>query len=359
MNQAGIQLNGEQPWDIQTHNDSLYSRLLNFGTLGLGESYMDGWWSCEKLDEFVCRLFKAQLRTSINPWIDHLGVLRTTFLNLQAKSRAFEVARHHYDIGNDLYKEMLDERMIYSCGYWKHATDLNSAQEAKLDLVCKKLYLKPGMRVLDIGCGWGGTAKFIAERYGAEVVGVTVSVEQAELARTVCKDLPVEIKLMDYKQIKGKYDRILSLGMFEHVGFKNYSTFMQFIARHLENRGIFLLHTIGSNYTDKVGNTWVSRHIFPNSMLPSIAQIGKAAENQLVMEDWQNFGPDYDKTLMAWFNKFNNGWSNLEKHYDERFYKMWKYYLLSFAGSFRARENQLWQVVFSKNCFQQRYDSPR
>lgn len=356
---AGIRIDGYHPWDIRIHNDAVFSRIRNHGTLGLGEAYMDGWWSCDQLDEMFCKLFKAGLRTSVRPWVDRFLALRSVLVNLQRKSRAWEVGRRHYDIGNNLYREMLDERMIYSCGYWKHADNLNAAQEAKLDLVCRKLYLEPGMRVLDIGCGWGGAARFAAENYGVKVVGVTVSAEQAASAADLCRNLPVEIQLKNYTDIRGRFDRIFSLGMFEHVGFKNYHKYMQFVADRLEQHGLFLLHTVGSSYTDTVGNAWVNRYIFPNSMLPSAAQIGRAAENRLVMEDWQNFGPDYDRTLMAWFENFERAWPDLEKKYDEHFYRMWKYYLLSFAGSFRARENQLWQVVFSKNRYQSRYDSPR
>ena len=356
---AGISVNGNRPSDIQVHNEMVFSRILADGALGLGESFMDGWWTCARVDEFICKLITARLHMRIKSWKDYLAFIGATVNYHGSKSKAFEVGKHHYDIGNDLYRRMLDDRMIYSCGYWKNATDLNSAQEAKLELVCKKLLLKPGMRVLDIGCGWGGAAKFAAERYQVEVVGVTVSEEQAKIAQETCKGLPIGIHLQDYRDIQGTFDRIYSLGMFEHVGFKNYSTYLRFVADHLLDNGLFLLHTIGANYSDKVGNAWVEKYIFPNSMLPSIAQIGAAAENKLVMEDWQNFGPDYDKTLMKWFENFGSQWSKLKTDYDERFYRMWKYYLLSFAGSFRARENQLWQIVFSRDRIQQRYDAPR
>ena len=356
---AGITLNGSHPFDIQVHNEKFYSRVLAEGFLGLGESYMDGWWDCDRIDEFIYRLFDANLRTRLKTWNDYLAVIEATILNRQSKSRAYQVGKQHYDIGNKLYQCMLDDNMIYSCGYWKEANDLNAAQEAKMDLVCRKLFLTPGMRVLDIGCGWGGVARFAAQHYGVKVVGVTVSKLQAETAVKVCEGLPVEIRLQDYRDITGHFDRIYSLGMFEHVGFKNFSTYMRFVAQHLAPDGLFLLHTVGANYTDKVGNAWVEKYIFPNSMLPSIAQIGAAAEKKLVMEDWQNFGPDYDLTLMAWFNNFDAHWPELKAQFDERFYRMWKLYLLSFAGAFRVRENQLWQIVFSRGRTRQCYDAPR
>ncbi|MGR9106547.1 MAG: cyclopropane fatty acyl phospholipid synthase [Gammaproteobacteria bacterium] len=359
LNRAGITVNGDKPWDIQIHNPEVFNRILTQGSLGLGEAYLDGWWSCEQIDAFVYRLYVANLPSRITNWIDRAALVATLLRNLQAGSRTFTVGKHHYDIGNDLYRVMLGERMVYSCGYWKAACNLDAAQEAKLDLVCRKLFLEPGMRVLDIGCGWGGAAKFAAERYGVQVVGVTVSEQQANVARDHCKGLPIEIKLQDYKSVEGRFDRIFSLGMFEHVGFKNYATYMRFVANHLADDGLFLLHTVGANYTDRIGNAWVEKYIFPNSMLPSIAQIGRATESVLVMEDWQNFGPDYDKTLLAWFANFEACWPQLKARYNQRFYRMWKYYLLSFAGAFRARENQLWQIVFSRKRYRQRYDSPR
>ena len=359
LNIAGITINGDEPWDIQVHNPKVYSRILRQGSLGLGESYMDGWWSCERIDAFVQRLYEANLRSQVNNWIDLAAMLSAMLVNLQAGTRAFTVGKSHYDLDNELYRAMLGPRMIYSCGYWKNARNLDDAQEAKLDLVCRKLYLEPGMRVLDIGCGWGGAARFAAEHYQVEVVGVTVSKQQADYARQRCAGFPVTIALQDYKSIDGRFDRIFSLGMFEHVGFKNYRTYMQFVAERLKDDGLFLLHTVGSNYTDRIGNAWVDRYIFPNSMLPSIVQIGKAMENLLVMEDWQNFGPDYDRTLLAWFNNFENAWETLKAKYDRRFYRMWQYYLFSFAGAFRARENQLWQIVSSRRCRAQRYDAPR
>lgn len=359
LNIAGIEINGDNPWDIQVHNEQIYARILAQGSFGLGESYVEGWWSCEQIDSFIYKLYDAGLQSYDKSWANRIAVLEATLINLQSGSRAFDVGKHHYDLDNDLYQAMLDQRMTYSCAYWKDAKDLNTAQEAKLDLVCKKLFLEPGMRLLDIGCGWGGAARFAAEHYQVKVVGVTISEQQAIFARDHCKGLPIHIEQQDYKKIEGRFDRILSLGMFEHVGFKNYSIYMQFVADHLEENGLFLLHTVGANYTDRIGNAWAEKYIFPNSMLPSIAQIGKAAENKLVMEDWQNFGPDYDKTLLAWFRNFDACWPQLKKKYDQRFYRMWKYYLLSFAGVFRARENQLWQIVFSRKRDLLRYDSPR
>lgn len=346
---ADIQINGSRPWDIVVHNDEFYAKVLTKGSLGLGEAYMDGWWDAEAVDQCIYHILSANLDKRIKPSWDMLWAhIKAYFINLQDKTGSMKVIDQHYQLGNDLYKNMLDKLMAYSCGYWKNAGNLNEAQEAKFDLICKKLGFKPGMRVLDIGCGWGGFEKYAAEQYGVEILGVTLSQNQAEYAREVCKGLPVEIRVQDYRDVEGSFDRILEIGMFEHVGIKNYHTFMETVHRLLKDEGLFMLHTIGSNTSDRITDRWIDKYIFPNSHLPSIAQIGNSIEDYFVMEDWHNFGPDYDKTLLGWFENFNRNWHKLHPVYGDRFYRMWKFYLLSCAGAFRARKIQLWQVVLSK-----------
>ncbi len=355
--EAGIEVNGPAPSDIQIYHKDLYKRVLQKGSLGLGEAYMDGWWDAGELDAFFYRVLRASLDEKAKNWKILAHALKSILLNSGKRSRAFEVGEKHYDIGNDLFRYMLDKRMVYSCAYWKEAGNLDEAQEAKLELICKKLKLEPGMKVLDIGCGWGSFCKYAAENYGAEVVGITISKEQVSLAREACKGLNVKILLRDYREMKASdlpdsgrlFDRIVSVGMIEHVGYKNYLTFMKSAYQLLEDEGIFLLHTIGGNKSSVNADRWINKYIFPNGMLPSIKQIGKATEGLFVMEDWHNFGVHYDRTLMAWFRNFEQAWRQLKENYDDRFYRMWKYYLLSCAGSFRARKNQLWQIVLSKN----------
>lgn len=356
---AGVEVNGKNPWDIQVHDERFYSRVLGKGSLALGESYMDGWWDVERLDMFFDRVLRVDLnRKLITPSVI-LHVLRAKFFNLQSIPRAFKVGEEHYDIGNDLYSRMLDKRMVYTCGYWKDAQTLDDAQEAKLDLVCKKLNLKEGQRILDIGCGWGSFAKFAAERYGVEVVGITVSKEQLKLAKENTKGLSVEIRFQDYRDVNEKFDHIVSLGMFEHVGYKNYREYMKIVRRSLKEDGLFLLHTIGGNSSSSTTEPWIDKYIFPGGMLPSIKQIGKSIEGYFVMEDWHNFGPDYDRTLMEWFRNFDSAWPELKDTYSKRFYRMWEYYLLACAGSFRSRKNQLWQIVLSKKGLRGGYQSIR
>lgn len=358
---VGITIGGDQPWDIHIHNENFYSRVLHEGSLGLGESYMEKWWDCPRLDIFFARILRGQLYREVDvPFSFKIKQLMVRLINLQTKSRAKLVARKHYDLGNDLFTTMLDSRMIYSCGYWKEAQTLEDAQVAKLDLICKKLQLKPGMRVLDIGCGWGGLAKYAAEQYGVSVVGVTISKQQWEYAKSHCAGLPIDIRLQDYRDINEKFDRVVSVGMFEHVGHLNYPSFFNIVHQSLvDDEGLFLLHTIGGNETSVFGDQWISKYIFPNGLIPSIAHISKATEKLFVMEDWHNFGAYYDKTLMAWYENFLNHWNQLKEKYDERFYRMWTYYLLSCAGTFRARTNQLWQIVFSKKGVLDGYSAPR
>jgi len=349
LKNADVQIGGERVHDIQVHDERFYDRVLREGSLGLGEAYMEGWWDSPELDQFFYKILRARLAHEVRKprWL--LDYLKAWLYNPQSLRRAYEVGRRHYDIGNQLYERMLDPRMIYSCGYWQETDNLAAAQEAKLELICRKLELQPGMRILDIGCGWGGAAQYAAERHGVEVVGVTVSREQAEYARRVCKGLPVDIRLQDYRNLDERFDHIFSVGMFEHVGVKNHRTFFEVARRCLKPDGLLLLHTIGDNVSlpNGGGDRWFTRYIFPNSQLPSAQQITRAYENRFVLEDWHSFGANYDPTLLAWFQNFDRAWDDLKKDYDAHFYRMWKYYLLSSAGSFRARNIELWQIVLS------------
>ena len=360
LNYADIEINGPRPWDIQVHDERFYGRVLKEGSLGLGEAYLDGWWDAPELDEFFTRLLAADLDEKISGnWKALLWKAGQLLINRQTKKAAPKVGEHHYDLGNDLFCAMLDRRQVYTCGYWPNARNLDEAQEAKLDLVCRKLRLQPGQTVLDIGCGWGSFAKFAAEKYQVAVVGVTVSKEQVELGRDMCSGLPVQLQFKDYRDVTGEYDHIVSLGMFEHVGAKNYRTYMQVVSDHLKPEGLFCLQTIGINSSCNVNDPWFDRYIFPNYLLPSPAQISQAIEKLFVIEDWHSFGNDYGKTIMAWFKNFDDNWESLRPKYGDRFYRMWKYYLLTCAGAFRARKNNLWQIILSKKGVPGGYESIR
>jgi cyclopropane-fatty-acyl-phospholipid synthase len=357
---------GAEPWDPRILDEHFYGRVLAQGSLGLGETYMDGWWDVDDLDGMLVRLLQAGADDKVHGLGAAWDALRARLSNLQSESRSFEVGERHYDLGNDLYRAMLGKRLVYSCGYWRNADDLDAAQEAKLDLVCRKLGLRPGMRVLDIGCGWGEALKFAAERYGVRGVGVTVSREQVDFAHELCAGLPLEFRLQDYRELDagdGGYDRIFSLGMFEHVGVRNYETFFDVarrcFAHDAPDGGLFLLHTIGNNRSVAHTDPWIARYIFPNSMLPSAKQISSAVEGRFVIEDWHNFGTDYDRTLQAWRANIERRWDTLPPRYDARFRRMWRFYLAASMASFRARHIQLWQLVLSPDGVPGGYVAPR
>ncbi|HEX7794137.1 MAG TPA: cyclopropane fatty acyl phospholipid synthase [Vicinamibacterales bacterium] len=349
---AGATINGDRPWDLRVHNEGLYDRLLREGSLGLGESYMDGWWDCDQLDDLFHRLFWNRVDESVTTdWRTLTVGLKSRLFNLQTPFRARHNGSLPYSFGDDLFESMLDAQMVYSCAYWKRASTLDEAQEAKLDLVCRKLGLAPGQRVLDIGCGWGSFARYAAERYGVSVVGINLSLEQTRIARERCKPFPIEIRVQDYRSLEGRceFDHVVSIGMFEHVGYKNYRQFMKIALSCLKPGGLFLLHTIGRNRSMTGADPWIQRYVFPNAMLPSARQVATAVEGLFVIEDWHNFSTDYDRTLMSWRARFEQNWHNLKgPRYDERFRRMWNYYLLASAARFRARRNQLWQIVLSE-----------
>lgn len=351
LERADVRVGGTREWDIQIHHPQVLQRILAQGSLGLGESYMDGWWDCERVDEFIARVLRARLDRRVGSPGLWLSVLRARVMNLQSVARAWQVGREHYDLGNDLYQAMLDPYMAYSCGYWTRATTLEQAQEAKLDLICRKLGLVRGMTLLDIGCGWGSLLRFAAEHYGVDGLGLTVSAEQAKWGAEKAKGLPIRFELTDYRQfnVNGaqRFDRIASIGMFEHVGHKNYRDYMAMARRSLTDSGLFLLHTIGKNQTHLNIDPWIEKYIFPNGALPALSELAAAAEQDFIIEDVHNFSADYDKTLMAWYERFEAAWPTIQTNYTERFHRMWRYYLLCCAGTFRARDNQLWQVVLS------------
>ncbi|RDI98318.1 cyclopropane fatty acyl phospholipid synthase [Dyella solisilvae] len=356
---AGIHLDGPAPTDLRVHDERMFSRVFAHGTLGFGESYMEGWWDAEDLPGMFTRLLGARLDTELKSLDTLMTHMKARFFNLQRGEHAFEVGRTHYDLGNDLFKAMLGKRLVYSCGYWAQAGNLDDAQVAKLDLICRKLRLKPGQRVLDIGCGWGEALKYAAEAYGVQGVGITVSQEQADYASSLCAGLPVEIRLQDYREVDEPFDAIFSIGMFEHVGVLNYRTYFEVARRCLPDNGLFVLHCIGSNGSINRPDPWIEKYIFPNSMIPTAAQTATALQDLFVVEDWHNFGADYSLTLDAWRTNFDTGWPQLSQRYDDRFRRMWHYYLAASAAVFRSRRNQLWQLTLSPHGVAGGYRVPR
>jgi cyclopropane-fatty-acyl-phospholipid synthase len=345
LGQAGIVVGGDAPWDIQVHDERLYARVLRDGTLGVGEAYMDGWWDCAAIDQMCERLTRARLDLVLREsWVLLASAIRSRIFNLQV-TRAFEVGKRHYDVGNELYRAMLGERMIYTCAYWKNTDSLDAAQEAKRDLVCRKIGARPGMRILDLGCGWGGFAAFAAQNYGASVVGYTVSREQRAWAEERHAGLPIEIRLEDYRKATGRYDAVVSIGLMEHVGPKNYRSYMELATRCLEPGGTIFIHTIAGQEPRTQIDPWYDKYIFPHAVIPTLAELAGAMDDLLVIEDVHNIGPDYDRTLLAWWANFERAWPTLSARYGDTFYRMWKFYLMTSAAQFRARSLNLLQIV--------------
>lgn len=358
LDYADIKINGDRPWDIRVYDDKFYDRVFQDGALGFGEAYMENYWSADSVDELVYRLLSSHIEerlTSSDKIKIGFKVGASKVKRIFNRQTVKDVARDvpfHYDLGNDLFSKMLDSRMAYTCGYWKDATNLEEAQEAKLDLICRKIGLKPGMHVLDIGCGWGSFMNYAAEKYGAICDGITLSKEQAKLGQEIAnaKNLPVTFIIEDYRkyQPENKYDAIVSVGMIEHVGPQNYLDYFKCANSFLKDNGIFLLHTIGNTESVTSTNPWIDKYIFPNGVIPSMTQLAGAMENIFNIEDVHNIGPDYDKTLMAWYANFEKAWPELKNKYGDKFYLMWKFYLLSCAAGFRAREINVWQFGLTK-----------
>lgn len=361
--QAGVAIDGQRPWDLKIHNQDFYDRVLRDGALGLGETYMLGWWDSDDLFAFFKRILpiaRAAGRKNAG-WRTALASIEAHIFNLQTRDQARDLADAHYNISNELFEHMLGPSMAYSCGYWAQAITLDDAQASKYELICRKLQLRKGERLLDIGCGWGGFAKYAAQTYDVDVVGVTVAEEQAQYARSHCKELPIEIVACDYREFDsskhgGPFDKVASIGMIEHVGYRNYPTLYAGVHNALRDGGLFLLHTIGSNVSMETADAWLATYIFPGGVIPSIRQLGEAAEERLVLHDLQNIGTHYTPTLRAWHNNFEAYWSGpLVKAVrpqvwdsEDVFYRMWRYYLLGCAADFAVGDSQVWQLVYAK-----------
>jgi cyclopropane-fatty-acyl-phospholipid synthase len=355
LERADIRVDGARPWDMRVHDARLYRRTLTDWSLGIGESYMDGDWDCERLDEFFDRVLRSDIEAhpvGLAKLKLALSLLPYRLGNHQRRERAFVVGEHHYDWGNELFERMLDARMVYSCAYWERASTLDEAQQDKLEMICRKLQLQRGQTLLDIGCGWGALARHAAEQHGVSVTGITVSREQQAHAQRVCAGLPVQIRLQDYRDVAGRFDRIASVGMFEHVGPRNYGVYFEEAQHMLAPDGLFLLHTIGLDRSLARTDPWIEKYIFPGGKLPSAREVAAAFEPWFVLEDWHNFGPDYDRTLMCWQHRLESAWPELQARdpvrYSERMRRMWRYYLLMSAGMFRSRQGQLWQLVLTR-----------
>lgn len=349
----GVTINGSKSIDPQIYDERVYDIFLSRNSLALGESYMDKWWDCEDLAGLYSLLINQKILIKKSLLSDPLLFAGTIFSNLQSRARAFEVGEMHYDLGNDLYEAMLDTHMVYTSAIWEGVDSLDEAQEQKLERICRKLGLKSGERVLDIGCGWGSFMKYAALKYGVECVGLTVSKEQTALGRKRCAGLPVEFVISDYRDYKTDkpFDHIVSIEMIEAVGSKNLRTYFENAHELLKPNGAFFLQAIIDSNPQPIADPWIDKYIFPNGVLVSHHQLEKETRKLFVFEDLKDVGRDYDPTLMAWWENFDRHYEELKTanpKYDKRFYRMWKYYLHSCAALFRTGAAQDFQVVLRK-----------
>ncbi|MCY3880195.1 MAG: cyclopropane fatty acyl phospholipid synthase [Rhodobacteraceae bacterium] len=346
---ADVRIDGDRPWDLQVNREEVFARMFASGSLGLGESYVDGWWDCDRLDELMCRLSGAELKSRFRAG-DIIHVLHSLLVTIPyRRSDPDAEGKVHYEQKRELYRCMLDKRMIYSCAFWENAKSLDEAQEHKLDLIARKLRLKPGMKILDIGCGWGGALHYLAEKYGVSGVAVTISPDQFAAASELYAGLPLEVRLQDYRAVSEQFDHSFSIDMLGHVGRRNYRKYLRTVRRQLHPGGLHLVQTAGSANRSVKADPWVNRYIFPGSHIPSPKQIAEASEGVLVLQDWHNFTQDYDRTFMCWYENLSAAWEALGYDNDDRLFRMWRYYLLSFAGVFRSGVSQLWQITFSRD----------
>ncbi len=351
---VGLSINGNQPWDIQIYDEKVYRMILYKGSLGFGVAYMEGLWEAEQLDETFHRLLSADLDRKLKGWARVrllTEAVRHRIFNLQSQERAFTVAHKHYDIGNDVFEAMLDSTMSYSCAYWEHADNLEQAQQHKLDMICRKLALKPGEHLLEIGCGWGGFAQYAAETIGARVTGVTISQAQHDYAVERMKRLGlddrVEIVMMDYRDIKGQFDAVVSIEMFEAVGESYWGTYFTKLHDVLKKGGkaglqiITIADEMFEDYRSRAD--FIQKYVFPGGMLPSAQKLLEQTQAAgLKAVSSFRFGGDYAETLKQWGQRFEDAWKEGRiKGFDAHFRKLWLFYLAYCEAGFRTQRTNV------------------
>jgi cyclopropane-fatty-acyl-phospholipid synthase len=358
FSRAGITIGGNKHWDIRVNNDRFYPSTLR-GSLGFGESYMKGDWEVESIDALFRRIIRMDIPRSSLVTLNRLYLdIKSRLTNLQTRIGSLAIAETHYDLDHRLYELFLGPYNQYTCCFFNQAQSLEEAEVEKLELICNKLDLHEGDRVLDIGCGWGGFAKYAAETRGCRVTGVSISKEQIAYARQYTQGLPVEIIDCDYRDLPGRlssgyFDKAVIIGMIEHVGHKNYRKLVNIVHQLLKDDGMFLLHTIGNCEQTTVVDPWIEKYIFRNSMAPAMSQLGNAFEGLFAVQAWENYGHYYAPTLAAWQERFEANWPQIaaietERRFDEKFRRMFNYYLLSCKAGFETEQLNLWHIVMTK-----------
>lgn len=346
---AGVKVDGKEPWDIQVADQRFFRTVLTQGSLGLGEAYLRGWWTCNDLEELSYRLIRSGLyKTSLLLPQPVLANLLHATINQQSKEKSLRVAVQHYSLGNDVFLDFLGRHHLYSCGYFKDTDDLDVAQRQKLEKVCRLLDLRPGDRVLDVGGGWGEFARYAATQHGCEVTSINIADEQIKFAREYCKDASVEIRRCDYRDVTGRFDKIVVMAMLTHVGYKNYRGFMEVMDRCLEPGGLMLVESVGGHKSRKDCEPWINRYIFPGGVVPSLEQFDRAVAGLFARKALDEFGSSYVHTLRAWHRNFVQAWPAHRSRYDDRMRLMFEYFFLTVAGAFRAGYLLHWHLLFQK-----------
>lgn len=369
FSQAGIEVNGSNPWDPQIHNPIAYNMTVGNGLIGAGEAYMRGYWDCEQLEEFFRRAVQVDLAKRM-PWNLSTATLVTKarLMNLQLPKRAWEVGRMHYDLPREVWECTLDFAMTGSCAYYRFPDEtLDQAQQNKLNLTLKKVGLQKGHSLLDIGVGWAAFSGLSAITYGAKPIGITVSEGQREYIRSRYGDI-VDVRVHPWQQtvLEQPVDRIISVEMFEHVGSDNYRKFFQLCRDSITDDGLMLLHTIVGHNPSKHIDPWMDKYIYPGGCIPTLGQITTAVHGLFHVEDVHDIGGHYPATLLAWMANFRRNWDVVKALGPKRlgmdpevFCRMWYYHYMASAGGFLSRVISVHQIVLSTNGVPGGYQSIR
>jgi cyclopropane-fatty-acyl-phospholipid synthase len=355
--------------DITVHDDSFYNDLLKYKTLGFGESFMSAKIETPNLESLCIKLQRLNV-LSIMDYLKILSFWNYLYLifyvfwkiynfilfnitNFNTILRSKKVAKVHYNLPDVLYTHMLDPTMLYSCGYFKDTNNLETAQTQKADLIITKLHISDGDEILEIGCGWGFIAARIANaNRNVNVTAITISSEQIKYCNQKYKLPNLRFILIDYRQIpENSFNKIYSVGMFEHVGAKNYKDFFNITYKLLKDDGIMLLHTICKSKYNPISDPWFEKYIFPGGYLPSVAEISRNIElTNYSFADLQEFGYYYATTLQCWLDNFENTYSQFSHLFDDKFKRMWKLYLIFSKVGFNSGHIKLHQFVFTKSA---------
>ena len=369
FSQVEIEVNGSNPWDPQVHNPAAYNMMVSRGSVGLGETYMHGYWDCEQLDQFFARVTSVDLRKLIPVNFPTVSLAVGAYLkNRQLPKAAWEVGRMHYDLPDEVWEATLDSAMTGSCAYYRNPTDtLEEAQLNKCRMTLDKVGLKSGHSLLDIGVGWAAFSGLAAQEYGAHPIGITVSEGQkAYIHKRYGEAIDVRVNPWQETELREPVDCIVSAEMFEHVGSDNYRSFFEFCRRSIKEDGLMNLHTIVRHTPSKHIDPWMDKYIYPGGCIPTLGQITTAVHGLFHVVDVHDIGGHYPATLRAWMDNFRRNWDSVKSLGSARlgmdpevFCRMWLYHYMASAGGFMSSRISVHQIVLSPNGVPGRYQSIR